>query len=100
MREVSKKHSNVLFQITGEGEDNGDLWKAYFRGGKMQMCVAKIVYDIFDQTLLNETTEIKIMELYQIRRALITDFLKQMKIEACKDAINVLDKESGLRQPR
>ena len=52
MREVSKQHPNVLFELSGEGEENGDLWKAYFKDGKMQMCKAKIEYDDFNESLL------------------------------------------------
>tara|TARA_R110000822_G_scaffold2258_2_gene10852 strand:- start:1339 stop:1638 length:300 start_codon:yes stop_codon:yes gene_type:complete len=49
MLEVSKKHPNALFQLSGEGEENGDLWKAYFKEGKMQMCKARIEYDSFNK---------------------------------------------------
>lgn len=52
MREVSKKHPNVLLKLSGEGEENGDLWEAYFLNGKMQMCKAKIEYDDFNESLL------------------------------------------------
>jgi hypothetical protein len=52
MREVSKKHTSVLLKLSGEGEENGDLWEAYFLNGKMQMCKAKIEYDTFDESLL------------------------------------------------
>lgn len=49
MREVSKQHPNVLFELSGQGEENSDLWKAYFKDGKMQMCKARIEYDNFDE---------------------------------------------------
>ena len=52
MKEFSQKHPNVVFEISGEGEENGDLWKAYFKNGKMQMCKAKIIYDDFNENLL------------------------------------------------
>lgn len=52
MKDVSKLHPKALFELSGEGEESGDIWKAYFRDGKMQMCRAKIVVDRFDESLL------------------------------------------------
>ena len=42
MRIVSKMFPNVLFTLSGEGEENGDIWKKYFLGGKCQVAKAKI----------------------------------------------------------
>lgn len=52
MRHYSAKHSNTLFMLRGEGEEPGDLWCAYFLNGKMQMTLAKITYEDFDETKL------------------------------------------------
>lgn len=30
----NEKYKNVLFTIEGEGEEAGDLWKAYYKNGK------------------------------------------------------------------
>ena len=49
MKKLSKKHPKVLFEITGEGEEALDLWRAYFKGGKMQICEAIVTYDSFDE---------------------------------------------------
>ena len=38
--------------LFGEGEDSEDLWKAYFKNGKMQFCEAKIIYDEFNENEL------------------------------------------------
>ena len=34
--EVSKEFPNVTIRITGEGEEHGDTWCAFFRCGRMQ----------------------------------------------------------------
>ena len=48
MRSFSRSYPDVLFILSGEGEDSGDLWRAYFKNGKMQRVAAKIVYDKFN----------------------------------------------------
>lgn len=52
MRSFSKLHPTILFQLSGEGEDSGDIWTEYYLNGKMQRCEAKITYDPFDETKL------------------------------------------------
>ena len=49
MTKYSLLYPTTIFVISGEGEENGDLWEAYFLNGKMQMCKAKIEYDTFDE---------------------------------------------------
>lgn len=36
MREFSKEYPHVLFTLDGDGEENGDIWRKYFKNGKMQ----------------------------------------------------------------
>lgn len=48
MREFSKSYPNWLFQLDGEGEESGDIWRKYFVNGKMQDANARTVYDDFD----------------------------------------------------
>lgn len=45
---LSKKHPDVLFTLHGEGEESGDLWVQYFKGGKTQLEKAHIVFGKFD----------------------------------------------------
>ncbi|HBU90253.1 MAG TPA: hypothetical protein DEB53_03445 [Bacillus pumilus] len=49
MRAVSRQFPDVLITLTGEGEDSGDMWRKYFKGGKMQECPAKITFDDYDE---------------------------------------------------
>ena len=52
MREISKRHPDVLFTLSGEGEESGDIWKAYHKNGKAQECRAKITFDDYDEIKL------------------------------------------------
>ncbi len=52
MRAYSKKHPNILFKLSGDGEENGDLWHEYYKGGKMQRCKVVIVYPEYNEGLL------------------------------------------------
>lgn len=52
MRAHSLKHPNTLFKMHGQGEENDDMWKAYFLNGKMQSCPAIITFDEFDESKL------------------------------------------------
>jgi len=48
MVKLSKKFRNVLFKLHGEGEENDDIWDAYFLNGKYQIKKARIVIDPVD----------------------------------------------------
>ncbi len=52
MRIFSLRHPDVLFTLKGEGEESGDIWIEYYKGGKMQYCKAEIVLPDFDESLL------------------------------------------------
>lgn len=53
MRAFSKNYPDLVFKVTGEGENSGDLWVKYFKNGKMQTCHARIEYDPFDEKKLS-----------------------------------------------
>ncbi len=53
MREVSKEFPGELLVISGEGEESGDIWRAYFKNGKCWFAPAKIVFEEFDESKLN-----------------------------------------------
>lgn len=48
MCRVSKEYSNVLFILTGNGEEPEDMWVKYFMNGKVQVENAVITYGKFD----------------------------------------------------
>jgi len=52
MKAFSLKHPSALFRLDGEGEEAGDIWVEYYKGGKMQVCKAKIVIPDFNEDLL------------------------------------------------
>lgn len=45
---LSKQFPYVLFQLEGEGEESGDLWRAYFRAGKVQKVKAIVTFPDLD----------------------------------------------------
>ena len=44
---VSKEFPHATIYIEGEGEENGDLWKAKAKAGEYQRVKARIVFDDF-----------------------------------------------------
>ena len=52
MIELSLQFPNALFQLYGDGEENGDTWYTYYKNGKKQYCPAKITYDKYDENEL------------------------------------------------
>jgi len=63
MKRFSKFFPDVLFELSGEGENSGDMlsgegensgdiWRKYFLDGKMQIVNAKITFDDFDEEKL------------------------------------------------
>ena len=52
MRRISKQFPKILFVLEGHGEEDGDIWKAYFLEGKCQRCKAELRFPPFDATKL------------------------------------------------
>ena len=48
LKYLSKKRPKYIYILQAEGEDNGDMWIKYFKGGKMQFAPAEIVFPEFD----------------------------------------------------
>lgn len=45
---LSTKFPDVMFELSGQGEDSEDMWIAYFYQGKTQHCPAIITFDDLD----------------------------------------------------
>ena len=43
---------NLVFKLTGEGEESEDIWVKYYKNGKMQHCPAKITFDPYNENEL------------------------------------------------
>jgi hypothetical protein len=54
MAVISKVFPDVLFELSGEGEDKYDLWKKYFRSGQMAEMRGRIEYEEYDPEYLEE----------------------------------------------
>lgn len=52
MQTLSQRFPDVLFELSGVGEEAGDMWRKYFKAGKMQTCPAQITYEPFDESKL------------------------------------------------
>ena len=52
LRAFSLDHPTVLFELSGMGEEQPDLWKKYFLNGRVQKAPAKISYDAFNPNAL------------------------------------------------
>ena len=55
MKSYSKKHPNVVFCIDGEGEASDDVWKAYFKDGKMfyTKAIITVTFEDFSEDKLS-----------------------------------------------
>ena len=50
--EISREFPDNIILLEGIGEESGDIWKKYYKNGKHQEAVAKIVFEPFDESKL------------------------------------------------
>ena len=64
IKALSRKYPALLFSLEGEGEESGDIWKAWARNGKVVTAQAKIVFETpdLDAVLPSPDTERMIAE--------------------------------------
>lgn len=53
---LSKRFPEVLFELSGVGEEYNDIWTSYFHDGASQHCPAEITYPPFDVSKLVKHT--------------------------------------------
>lgn len=54
MFRLSKKFSDVVFRLHGDGDESDDFWIEYWQNGKVQDAPARIEYDDFDPKKLKD----------------------------------------------
>lgn len=52
MLKLSRRYPDIVFKLKGIGEEFPDIWIKYFKNGKMQKCIAKIMFDDYDESKL------------------------------------------------
>lgn len=52
MRELSELFPDKLFRVDGQGEDPDDIWRLYWKNGKVQESKRTVSYEPFDETKL------------------------------------------------
>lgn len=50
MLKFSKVFPEALFELYGEGEEQGDVWKKYYQNGKSLVIRAKVTFEDFDKS--------------------------------------------------
>ncbi len=50
----STRFPAVLITVTGYGEENDDIWRKYFKNGKVQMEFAEMTFESFDESKLRD----------------------------------------------
>lgn len=46
---LSQQFPELVFLLEGEGEESGDMWKRYYKNGKVQVANAVVTYDEYDE---------------------------------------------------
>ena len=66
MMRASAQMPGVLMILTGSGEDDGDLWRAYFLDGRVQSVRSVVEFPPFDQDSLRDKPHMPRRELTSV----------------------------------
>jgi non-canonical (house-cleaning) NTP pyrophosphatase len=53
IKAVSFEFPDRIIMISGEGEEQGDVWEAYARNGKLKILKAEVTIPKFDENMFN-----------------------------------------------
>lgn len=54
MKAFSLKHPEALFEMNGSGENSDDIWRQYWKNGKVQNVETERTYEPFDNEKLED----------------------------------------------
>ena len=52
MKIYSKRYPDIIFKISGDGEENHDIWEEYWKNGKVQHEDCQFVFSPYDESKL------------------------------------------------
>lgn len=52
MIEISKKYPEYLFTLDGEGEENDDIWRSFYRNGQSYDWRLEVIWPEFEESKL------------------------------------------------
>ena len=52
MLQVSTEFPDLILTLYGDGEESGDIWKSYYKNGKMHTSKVVISFEDFDESKL------------------------------------------------
>lgn len=83
MEQISAEYPHLLFALEGEGEESGDIWKAWARNGKVVEARAKIVFEEpdLDAVLPTPDLEAAIAQAKAAKRAEIDEQIARLQSE-------------------
>lgn len=81
MRSLSEVYPHLLFHLEGEGEEAGDMWKAWARNGKVIVVHARIVFDEPDLATELPTPDVtaELARIRAIKRKQIDDKIAELQ---------------------
>ena len=95
MIKLSERFPNVLFELSGKGEEYDDIWKEYYYNGVHQHCKGRIVFDEIDPAILGMAVKKKSLtakEAYEIAKSKQQAFDSKV-ITAIDDSIEQMVKD-------